>query len=126
MSQIVDEMIREHIAETQARMIIRAVEKGMSIDEVAKLMGFTKAQISTVLTGNYGAIMMSQEEYAAYEKDKEQKQIDSSISLRQVSEMWDKYRDEKGITGDPSLISKEYASDFFGYLEREWERLLSE
>lgn len=124
MSLLIDEMIREQIAETQARSIISLIKHGESIEKVSEFFGFTKEQIETVLTGNYGEIIMSQEEYEEYKKNKENDLVKNSITLSQVSDMWNKFRLEKGIKGDSSLIDRRYASEFFGWMEEEWERLI--
>ena len=94
------------------------------LEKVSEFFGFTKEQIETVLTGNYGEIIMSQEEYEEYKKNKENDLVKNSITLSQVSDMWDKFRQEKQIKGDSSLIDKRYASEFFGWMEKEWERLI--
>ena len=124
MNTIADEIIREQIAETQARSIIAIIEHGESIDKVSEFFGFSKEQIETVLTGNYRDIIMSQEEYEEYKRDKRRGLEEHNITLAQVSAMWNKFCQIKGIKGKSSLIDKRYASEFFGWMEEEWERLI--
>lgn len=117
MGKTADNIILERIAEAEACSIITLIKRGEDIEEVSAFFDVPGAQIDTVLTGNYGVIIVPE---GVFERFVSGNDTDNK-TLLQIRILWGEYIQEKGIEAD--FLSKEELSKFFSYLERAWINL---
>ena len=110
MSPELNDILMEKIAETQARVIIDMFNQGVDKEMISDFFSLTISQIDAALTGNYGVLIISQGK--------------NSVTLSQVSDMWEKFSKDADIYENINQLPKQNVSEFLSYLEKEWERLL--
>lgn len=117
MGKTADNIILERIAEAEACSIITLIKRGEDIEEVSAFFDVPGPQIDTVLTGNYGVIIVPE---GVFERFVSGNDTDNK-TLLQIRILWGEYIQEKGIEAD--FLSKEELSKFFSYLESAWVKL---
>ena len=117
MKKTADNIILERIAEAEACSIISLINRGEDIEEVSAFFDVPVSQIDTVLTGNYGAIIVPE---GVFERFVSENDTDNK-TLLQIRILWGEYVQEKGLEAD--FLSKEELSKFFSYLESAWVKL---
>ena len=117
MGKTADNIILERIAEAEACSIISLINRGEDIEEVSAFFDVPVSQIETVLTGNYGVIIVPEEVFERFVSGNDT----DNKTLLQIRILWGEYIQEKGIETD--FLSKEELSKFFSYLESAWVKL---
>ena len=117
MGKTADNIILERIAEAEACSIISLINRGENIEEVSAFFDVPVSQIETVLTGNYGVIIVPE---GVFERFVSENDTDNK-TLLQIRILWGEYVQEKGLEAD--FLSKKELPEFFSYLESAWVKL---